>query len=554
MNACTVQEAVGFKAAYDVLPNNKHPTTINTMAPVTEGMVDALDTLGSALLPASVDERMTLALADIATTSSSADAQAVQDCIDSINATLTESDMSARDDAPAAIERQRLALLDFAAFMDQEPNDAGVIYALAGSLAVAFCHLLPTPPCDPLGLAFCTAQWTATWSLCQCVCRTAPATARVSLPNPGGWWVPRTPGSRNCVGSKNPMSKTLGAWAGTGSGMQRLSHLFLSAAYVAHAVHPPVTNTHCVSHLPPMPSLLRRSFAEAQGRLLTESLTSFLAVVVLEPSVFLKLPLVARLAQAGQTVAVTARPHDILRLAWKVASTDKPFAGSPFADSSTACTQHAQNSDTPLKHTDLASSLLPGSTREQLQSALEKRGNIDPTDVAEATRRVTNDRVKPAMSPQKVTKTTGKQPTTRNSSGERGSEPTKTTNATAGKTPKIPTKRSATETGSSQKKKKLKKQVEPMEPMVPEESRKKVADKGKLVNVSHSLTRSTMRETKAKNASSASKAAVVAVDSGSAGATQGKSDATVILAADETGHPQIQRRSRRTGGGLTFGL
>lgn len=164
VNACTVQFAVGFKTAHDVLPNTKHPTTINAMAPVTKEMVEALDSLGLALRPASVDERMTTALTNIANTSSSADAVEVQRVIDSINETLTGrtkggpgSAVHVRNDDPIAIKRQQLALLDFADSMGQERTDAGVIYALAGLLAVAFCHLLPAQPHDPSSLAFCTA-------------------------------------------------------------------------------------------------------------------------------------------------------------------------------------------------------------------------------------------------------------------------------------------------------------------------------------------------------------------------------------------------------------
>ena len=44
---------------------------------------------------------------------------------------------------PLAIERQRATLLDFAAAMDQERTDAGVIYAFAGSLA---CRPLSPAP------------------------------------------------------------------------------------------------------------------------------------------------------------------------------------------------------------------------------------------------------------------------------------------------------------------------------------------------------------------------------------------------------------------------
>ena len=118
------------------------------MAPVTKEMVGALDTLGSALLSESVDERMALALADVAdivNNSSPADAEGVQDVIDSINSTLTDSDMHARNDAPLAIERQRATLLDFAAAMDQERTDAGVVCALAASLACRPLSPAPSP-------------------------------------------------------------------------------------------------------------------------------------------------------------------------------------------------------------------------------------------------------------------------------------------------------------------------------------------------------------------------------------------------------------------------
>jgi hypothetical protein len=166
-----------------------------------------------------------------------------------------------------------------------------------------------------------------------------------------------------------------------------------------------------------------------------ESLTSFLAVAVLEPSVFLKLPLVARLAQAGQTVAVTAHLHDVLRRAWKVASTDEPFTGSPFADSVAACTQHALNSDPPLKHTDLASSVLPGSTRAQLQSSLDERVNANPAKNAGTS--VTNDHVVMATSPRKVRKPAAAAQQTR-----------KSKRAKKDKTEKMPGKESAAGRGS----------------------------------------------------------------------------------------------------------
>lgn len=261
-------------------------------------------------------------------------------------------------------------------------------------------------------------------------------------------------------------------------------------------------------------------------------MTTFFAVAVLEPSAFLRLPLVDRLAQAGKTVRVTKKLHDDLCLAWEVASTDKPMEGRPFADSVTSYTKPT------LMHTDLASSIQPGWTREQLQASLEERADINTPENAETQRArgVHNDHVEPAASPRKAPTTTVSEPrmSKRNAQGrqlkglkakksKKGGKKARKAEFTA------TAKRSASAVAGN----------EPAHKKPPRTA----------------LDRTTLRRNKPKNAPSAGNAAVVAGDSGSTGTPHVEQlTANGPLSTGKSAPARATRtRGRRNTGKLTFG-